>query len=215
MFFNIIYWVIFLDKLKRLFNVDRRVFVFLLGIVIIGVFFGSILPLFLSADDKTLVSDYLISFIDSIDSFNVFYFLKNGFINNFLFLILIWVLGVSIIGVAFVVVLFFYKCFVFGFSLSSIISNYGFKGILFSFSYVFPHQVLNLFIFLIMTSYSLLFSLKFLGYIFKRNDFNIRVSFRRYLYLLFWFSIFIVFSILYEVFINPYVLRFVLNLLGI
>ena len=121
----------------------------------------------------------------------------------------------SIIGVAFVVVLFFYKCFVFGFSLSSIISNYGFKGILFSFSYVFPHQVLNLFIFLIMTSYSLLFSLKFLGYIFKRNDFNIRVSFRRYLYLLFWFSIFIVFSILYEVFINPYVLRFVLNLLGI
>lgn len=214
MFFNIIYWVIFLDKLKRLFNVDKRVFVFLLGIVIIGVFFGSILPLFLSADDKKLVSDYLVSFVDSIDCLDVFSFLKNGFVNNFLFLILIWVLGVSIIGMFFVVILFFYKCFVFGFSISSIICNYGFKGVLFSFSYVFPHQVFNLFVFLIMTSYSLLFSLKFLGYIFKRNDFNIRVSFRRYLYLLLCFSAFVIFSVLYEVFINPYVLRFVFNLLG-
>lgn len=214
MFFNIIYWVIFLDKLKRLFNVDRRVFVFLLGIVIIGVFFGSILPLFLSIDDKKLVSDYLISFIDSISCFNGIYFLKNSFINNFLFLVLIWVLGVSIIGVVFVVVLFFYKCFIFGFSISSIIYNYGFKGILFSFSYVCPHQIFDLFIFLIMTSYSLLFSLKLLGYIFKRNDFNIRGSFKKYLYVLFCFSIFVIFSILYEVFINPYVLRFVFNLLG-
>lgn len=204
------------DKLKGLFNINKKIFVFLLGVVIIGVLFGSILPIFLSVDDKKLVSDYLLNFSNSIkDGFDYFAFFKNGLFGNGLFLVLIWLLGVSIIGVPIILFLFFYKCFVFGFSISSIIINYGFKGILFSLSYIFPHQAINILIFSVLSSYSLIFSIKLLFYIFKKIDFNIRDSFRKY------FKIFLVcfsallISILYESFINPHILSFIFNLLGI
>ena len=97
-----------MDKLKSLFRINKKVLVFLLGIVILGVLFGSILPLFLSIDDKKLVSDYLLSFTSNIkDGFDSFAFLKNGFFSNFLFLFFIWIMGVSIIGVPVVLFLDF------------------------------------------------------------------------------------------------------------
>ena len=205
-----------MDKLKGLFIINKKIFVFLLGIVIIGVLFGSILPIFLSVDDKKLVSDYLLGFINNIhDGFNSLVFLKNGLFNNGLFLILIWLLGVSIIGVPIVLFLFFYKCFIFGFSISSIIVNYGFKGILFSLSYVFPHQVINILIYLVLTSYSLIFSVKLLCYILRKIEFNIRNSFRKYFKIFVFCFIVLLISVLYESFVNSHVLSFVFNLLGI
>ena len=188
----------------------------MLGIVIVGVLFGSILPIFLSVDDKKLVSDYLFGFVNDIkDGFDSIVFLKNGLLGNCLFLILIWLLGVSIIGVPIILFLFFYKCFILGFSISSIIINYGLKGVLFSFIYVFPHQVINILIYLMLTSYSLIFSIKLLCYILRKIEFNIRNSFRKY------FKIFIfcfgglIISVLYESFVNPHILSFIFNLLGI
>lgn len=205
-----------MDKLINLFHINKKFFVFLLGIVFIGVIFGSILPIFLNVDDKKLVSEYLIGFISDIkDGFNSLIFLKNGLISDGLFLILIWVLGISIIGIPVVLFLFFYKCFIFGFSISSIIINYGFKGILFSLSYIFPHQVINILIFLFLSSYSLIFSIRLVLFILRKFEFNIRVYFRKYLSILLVSCVGLFISILYESFINPYLLGFVFKLLGI
>ena len=205
-----------MDKLKSLFRINKKVLVFLLGIVILGVLFGSILPLFLSIDDKKLVSDYLLSFTSNIkDGFDSFAFLQNGFFSNFLFLFLIWLMGVGSVGGLGVLFLFFYKCFIFGFSISSIIVNYGFKGILFSFAYVFPHQSINVVIFLILTCYSFVFSTKLLGYILRKVEFNVRDAFGKY-FKVFCFCFIVLFiSILYESFVNPYILSFIFKLLGI
>ena len=205
-----------MDKLKGIFRINKKVFVFLLCVVILGILFGSILPIFLSSDDKRLVSEYLFSLVLNIKGeFDSLFFLKNGLLCEGLFFLIIWLLGVSIIGVPIILFLFFYKCFVIGFSISSIIINYGFKGILFSFIYIFPHYVISIFSYIILTSYSLIFSIKLLFFILKKIDFNIRLSFRKYLYV-FLFGFFIVFiCIVYEAFVNPYVLRFILNLLGI
>lgn len=199
-----------------LFRVNKNLFVFLLGIVFLGVIFGSILPIFLSVDDKKLVSEYLIGFISNIkDGFNSLIFFKNGLISDGLFLFLIWVLGISVIGIPIVLFLFFYKCFIFGFSISSIIINYGFKGIIFSLSYVFPHQVINILIFLFLSSYSLIFSIRLMLFILRKFEFNIRVYFRKYLSILLVSCVGLFISILYESFINPYVLGFIFNLIGI
>lgn len=204
------------DKLMGLFRVNKNFFVFLLGIVFLGVIFGSILPIFLSVDDKKLVSEYLIGFISDIkDGFNSLIFFKNGLISDGLFLFLIWVLGISVIGIPIVLFLFFYKCFIFGFSISSIIINYGFKGIIFSLSYVFPHQVINILIFLFLSSYSLIFSIRLMLFILRKFEFNIRVYFRKYLSILLVSCVGLFISILYESFINPYVLGFIFNLMGI
>lgn len=205
-----------MDKLKRIFFVNKRVFVFLMGIVIIGIVFGSCLPLFLSSNDKELVSEYLSNFVCEINSgYDSLILLKNGIINNYVFASLIWVLGVSIIGIPIILFLLFFKSFIFGFSISSIIINFGFKGILLSFVYIFPHQVINLLLFCLITYYSLVFSINLIFLIFKKNSFNIRGSFFKY-FKIFLICLFIfLLSSLYDSFINPIVLRFVCKLLGI
>lgn len=207
--------MILLDKLNIFFRINKKIYVFLIGILILGILFGSVLPIFLSVDDKKMVSEYLIEFVSDVRSgFNSIFLLKNGLISDLLFCFVVWLLGISVIGIPVVLFMFFYKCFVLGFSISSIIINYGFKGILFSFIYVFPHYIILLFSFIFLVSYSLLFSIRLLFYILRKNDFNIRNFFRKYI-VVFIICIFIVFiSVIYEAFVNPYVLGFVFKLLG-
>lgn len=205
-----------MDKLKKIFSVNKRVFVFLLGLMFIGVIFGSSLPIFLNNEDKVLVSEYLSNFVSQINNgYDSLFLFKNSLINNGIFAFLIWILGVSIIGIPIILFLFFFKSFVFGFSISSIIVNYGFKGILFSFSYIFPHQVINLCVYGVLTNYSLIFSIKLIGMIFKKVDFNIRGAFNRYFRIfIFCFLVFIL-SGLFESFISPLFMGFVFRLLSL
>lgn len=205
-----------MDKLKNFIYINKNITVFLVVLMLTGIFFGSLLPIFLSVDDKKLVADYLLNFIGQVKSgCDSLFLLSNGLLSNCLFLILIWLLGISVIGVPIVLFFFFYKCFILGFSISSIIFNYGFKGILFSFAYIFPHHVFNIFIYSILTSFSLIFSIRLLLLFFKKNDFNIRGSFNKYLKILLFCLITLLISVLYEAFINPYILSFVFNLLGL
>lgn len=205
-----------MDKLKKIFSVNKRVFVFLLGLMFIGVIFGSSLPIFLNNEDKVLVSEYLSNFVSQINNgYDSLFLFKNSLINNGIFAFLIWILGVSIIGIPIILFLFFFKSFVFGFSISSIIVNYGFKGILFSFSYIFPHQVINLCVYGVLTNYSLIFSIKLIGMIFKKVDFNIRGAFNRYFRIFIFCFLVLILSSLFESFISPLFMGFVFRLLSL
>ena len=205
-----------MDKLKKIFSVNKRVFVFLLCLMFIGVIFGSSLPIFLNNEDKVLVSEYLSNFVSQINNgYDSLFLFKNSLINNGIFAFLIWILGVSIIGIPIILFLFFFKSFVFGFSISSIIVNYGFKGILFSFSYIFPHQVINLCVYGVLTNYSLIFSIKLIGMIFKKVDFNIRGAFNRYFRIFIFCFLVLILSSLFESFISPLFMGFVFRLLSL
>jgi len=205
-----------MDKLKSIISVNKKIFVFLISLSIIALVFGSSLPIFLSIDDKKLVSDYLISFVDGVRvNSDYLFLLKNCLINNCFFSLVVWLLGVSIIGVPIVLFLFFSKCFILGFSLTSIILNYGFNGILFGLGYIFPHQVINVLIFALITNYSLIFSFKMIFLIMKKHDFNIRVAFNKYFKIFVFCLIVLILSGLYETFVSPIVLKFIFNLLGI
>lgn len=205
-----------MDKLKSIISVNKKIFVFLISLSIIALVFGSSLPIFLSIDDKKLVSDYLISFVDGVRvNSDYLFLLKNCLINNCFFSLVVWLLGVSIIGVPIVLFLFFSKCFILGFSLTSIILNYGFNGILFGLGYIFPHQVTNVLIFALITNYSLIFSFKMIFLIMKKHDFNIRVAFNKYFKIFVFCLIVLILSGLYETFVSPIVLKFIFNLLGI
>lgn len=205
-----------MDKLKKYLYINKKVFVFLISLSIIGVVFGSLLPIFLSEGDKNVIGDYITSFVGDIKNTNSFMnVFINSIVSNFGFTILVWLLGVSIIGVPIVLVMFFSKCFVLGFSISSIIINYGFKGCLFGFLYAFPLFVLYIFIYAFLTNYSLIFSFRFIFYITNKFDFNLKSAFNKYFMKLCICLCFVLVCCLYETFALPYVLNFVFKFLGI
>lgn len=204
-----------LDKFKSIFNVNKKILVFLIGLFIIALIFGSSLPLFLSDSDKVLVSEYLNNFIGNIDNNNYIISFFNGLLTNCCYGLLIWLLGISVIGVPIVLFMFFSKCFILGFSVSSIIVNYKIKGVLFSLVYIFPHQVINIIVYGLLTVYSIIFSLRILFLLFKKNDFNINLAFNRYFKIFILLFLLLLISTLYEIFLSPVILKLVFDLLGL
>ena len=205
----------YLDKLKRKVRFNKNLFVFLFVLVIVGLFAGALFSLILSDSDKKMVSDYLNDFLlnlsnDKID-FNVSFF--NTLIFTLGFALLIWVFGISIIGVLLVLPFLFLKSFILGFSIGSIFINFKVKGVILSLIYIVPHHAINILIYILISAYSIMISYRMINCMFKKKSFDFKLFMSKYSFILI-FSLTILFiTSLYESFILPYVLKFVFNLL--
>ena len=134
----------YMDKLRSNIRINKNLFVFLIVIIAVGVASGSVFVTILNDSDKTMVSDYLNNFFNNLNSNNLNY---NGtLINTLIFTIglaiLIWALGISIIGFILILLFLFTKSFALGFSIGSIIINFNFKGVLVALAYVVPHHII-------------------------------------------------------------------------
>ena len=160
-----------LDKLKEIIKINKKTLLFFTILLLIGIISGAIFMAILNETDKKLIVEYFNNFISNIENNKLNYLnaLKNGVFNNLLYIIIVWLLGISIIGIPIVIIMFFIKSFTLGFSISSIIFNYKLKGCLLAFTNIFPHQILNFLIYMILTTYSIFFSLKIINSIIKKK----------------------------------------------
>lgn len=204
-----------MDKLFNLVRFDKRYVLFCLILVILGIVCGSLFIVILNSSDKSLVIEYIETFIDSIknNSFNYIDTLKNTLIINYLVIFIISIIGFTYFLVPINVLILFYKAFVIGFSLSSFILTYKIKGLLLSIIYIFPHLIINILLFCLLIAFTLKLSMKMINSIIKKKDVNMRAYFNKYLYT--GLFIFIMLSItgLYESFVAPYLLKLVVNIL--
>ena len=162
-----------MDKLKGTIKVNKKTLLFFTILLIIGIIAGSIFMAILSETDKKLVTDYFNNYISNIENNKLNYLesIKNGLFNNLLYIIIIWILGISIIGIPIVTIMFFIKSFTLGFSIASIVFNYKLKGCLLNFINIFPHQMIYFLIYMLITTYSIFFSLKMINSIINNNTF--------------------------------------------
>lgn len=161
-----------INILKEYFKVNKKMFLFFEILLLIGILSGSIFSLTLNETDAVLVSEYLNNFIESISNNSYKESLLNLVLSNSLIITIIFLLGFSVIGIPFVILIFFYKSFIMGFSFASIILNFKSKGILLSFFYVFPHQALNLLVLMVLIIYSVLISLNLIRAIISKTNIN-------------------------------------------
>lgn len=205
----------YMDKLKSNIRINKNLFVFLVVIVAVGVASGSIFVTVLNDSDKIMVSDYLNNFLNNLNSNSLNY---NGtLINTLIFTlglaILIWILGISVIGFALILLFLFIKAFSLGFSVASIIINFNFKGILIALAYVVPHHIINLMIYLLISSYALVLSYRLISSFTKKKNFDFKGIFNRYLFIIVFSLIVLFFSVLYEVYLAPSLINMIVNIL--
>lgn len=204
-----------MDKLKKILKYDKKVMTFLNIITIIGIITGSIFIVILNKGDKSLVINSIKQFFSNLskDKFDYILIFKNAIISNTLFSFVIWIIGISVIGVIIVICILFYKSFTLGFTISSIIYTYKLKGIVLSIFYVFPHMIINILILLYLSSYSIKLSIILIKSIIKKENLNFKSFFNNYIQVLLISLIFIVVSSLYESFISLQVLKYIAKLL--
>lgn len=189
---------------------QKKLYRIIITLMIFGIISGILFIFFISKESKTKALVSIKNFFDLMNTstgINYGKSLLNTLVNNIGYVLLIWLLGISIIGLPITIVLAFMKSFIVGFSISSIISCYKAKGILGSFLYVFPHQIIILFIYLLLSFYSISFSIKLFKSLFLKQTINFRVVMQKYIKILLISLIGIIIVSLYEVFISTYFIK--------
>ena len=106
----------------------------------------------------------------------------------------------------------FIKSFIIGFSLSSFIITYKYKGIILSTLYLIFGQLLNIVTIIILTIYSILFTKKLLDTIFKNNNKDMKKTLKNYLIILLIAIIISTISSLCESFLLPPLIKLIIKL---
>lgn len=201
------------ELMNKVLNVDRKILLFLIIISISGIVAGSFFITVLSPNDKMMINDALSNFLSQYGQTNIKIELINNFIINFLYILLIWVLGLSVIGLPIVILLVFIKSFLISFTISSFIFKYKYKGILLGIIYNIPHNIINLIIYIYLGVYSIKFSLSMIDTILNKKNLNLKRLFNKYLVVLIISFVFITLTTLYETYIMPLLLKKILHII--
>lgn len=133
---------------------NRIVFIFLMIIFALGICLGSVYY------RDTTSTDELSKYIENLfEKFNekteakTYNMLKESLINNIGIMLLFWILGASIVGVPILLFYIAYKGFTVSFTLSTIISTFGFlKGNLINFMMLFLSNFILINVFFVATA---------------------------------------------------------------
>lgn len=194
---------------------NKKVNLFVIFIVVLGIISGSLFLMVLNANDKSEVINEISTFMTNINTNNInnLNSFKNSLIEGMILIILSWILGMSIIGVIFNIFFIYMKSFTIGFSISSFILVYKYKGILSSLVYTIPSQLINILIILILGVYTLLFSKYLFKMIFlKDKTVNLGKFFKKYVLVFGICIILCLISSLCEAYLLPSLLKVMIKL---
>lgn len=177
-------------------------------ITILGFITGILLMAVLSNENKDMIKESINTFFQTINDNNLKYtkLLYTSLTTNLIVNIIIWLLGISIIGIPIVIIILFYKSLMLGFTISSLLFNYKLSGIILTIIYIIPY-IINLFLIFIMTYHSVRFSLTLFKYLFKKGDFNKKNIVSKYIKLLTFLSLSFILSSLIETYIIPFIIK--------
>lgn len=200
-----------IKKTKNNILKQKKLYLFLIGLMVTGLIAGILFWFVISKEDKLLVTKNLTDFFSCIkegNSINYGASLLNSVVTSLIYVVLIWLLGISIIGLPIILVMMAIKSFIVGFSIVSIISSYGLKGIVGAFVYVFPHQIVFLLLLILLGFYASAFCIKLFKYLFLKQMINFKEAMRKYLKILGISCLSVLVISLFETFISTYLIKF-------
>lgn len=183
---------------------EKKLFIIIFIVTVISFIIGILLISILSGNNKSLIVKSLNNFFISIkeNKLNQSALLYKTLTNNIIINLIIWILGISIIGIPIVISILSFKSLTFGFTISSLIYAYKFNGIIKSIIYIIPNLI-NLFIIFVLSYYSISFSLMLFNYLFRKKEYNKRIIVNRYLKLLLISLLLLILTAVLESFVMP------------
>ena len=204
-----------MDKLKNRMKSSKKFTIFLVVLLLVGVIAGTLFITILSSSDKSLIKEYLNSYISDIGKNKINYLplFCNSFLKEILISGAIWLLGISIVGIPAILFLFFKEAFTLGFSIGSMLFVYKGKGLLYAFFYIFPCKILNIVAYGLLLTYALSVSLKMIEAVFKHKTIDFKAIMNKYSKVLgVVLGLFLVSSLL-ETFLIPNILKWILSII--
>ena len=201
-------------EISKLILPNKKINYFTVSILILGFLCGCIFLILLSNDDKTSTINQVTNYFNEIKdgSFNSGLAFKNNLIINYLYIISIWVLGLSLIGLLFNIFIIYIKGFVVGFTISAMMLSFKIKGILPATLYLLFGQIFNILIILLVGIYSFSFSIQLIKTLSSKKKTKNTGVVRKYLIILISAIIFTLIATLLETFVLPNIIKIIIKL---
>ena len=174
---------------------------------LIGIVFGIIFLFFISQVDKLIIKSEIEEYLSLVsNSSNTLNSILNSFKNNLLYLTIIWVSSITIIFTPIVFFVIFYKGFLTGFLMSSFIMIFGIKGFIYSLIFTFPHEIINIIVFILFSIIMVSISYKIMRSIYNNDTINLRIFCKKVFILYISFLVVLLLSSILEIYLNHFIL---------
>ncbi len=190
---------------------NKSLYIGLILSIVISILFGTFFISILEKNDRVLVTNEITTFLDNIKNNNYIANknLLSNILNNNIFGIIIWILGISMIGIPLIICMLFYKGFSLAFTITSILYSFKFDGIVLTFIYIFPHLIINLIIYFILTYYSLMLSINLIKHLINKEDIKFKNFIKKYLIILILSIIILTLTAIYETYVIPQIIKLI------
>ncbi|MDG5787686.1 stage II sporulation protein M [Evansella sp. AB-P1] len=196
---------------------NRSIYMFTIVLLVMGVIFGAIIVNSLSFSQKNDLYAYLSLFFREVEQ-GEFASSSAIFIQTFIhyskYIGVMWVLGLTVIGLPIVFILLFIKGLVVGFTVGFLVNQMGFDGFLVSFLAILPQNIILIPVFVMVTTVATSFSIRIWRQITSRGYEPIFQYFLSYSVFLLFIGILIAIVSAYEGYVSPTILRLVFQWIG-
>lgn len=150
-------------NLRRMMKEQTPLYIFVGVLFLVGVVFGALIVSALTMDQQQELGDYLGNFFVTIDQEGLpvasdSYWSIAAL--NLKWIGLIWILGLSVIGLPGILILDFLKGVLIGFTVGCLVSQYSWHGMLFALVSVAPHNLVLIPVLLVSSAAAIAFSLQ-------------------------------------------------------
>ncbi|APH04526.1 stage II sporulation protein M [Bacillus weihaiensis] len=196
------------------------IYLFVFVLFLMGVIFGAIIVNSMNLSQKEDLYYYLNRFFGQVAEGNVASsteMFQQSFFHNLKYLGLMWILGISIIGLPVILIMLFIKGMVVGFTVGFLVNQLSLKGFLLSFVTVMPQNVLLIPAFVIMSAVAISFSLKLIKQLFVKKGTNFETPFSfftRYGMVFIFIGVLAVIASGFEAYISPYLMKSVVGIVS-
>lgn len=205
-----------MEKIKKDIYSRKTIVLVIFIVFILGLLFGSLYITILDNDNKRIILDSVKNYFNSYEYTNFssrLEIFKNSFTKNLSYFIIMWLLGLSIIGVPIIIIMIFVKSFITGFSIASIFACYKFKGLLGILIYILPSNVIILILSIFLAIYSVNLSIKLGINAITKKNLNFGTFMGKYFFLLLLIILICIILSLFDAFISPYLYNLFTNLI--
>jgi stage II sporulation protein M len=212
---------------KRLYQTDAAsyfrehssIFLFIVILFLMGVIFGAIVVNSMSITQKEDLFYYLSQFFGQIQNGKVAVnndLFAQSFLHNSKFIGLIWILGISIIGLPVILIVLFIKGLVVGFTVGFLVSQLGLKGFMLAFVSILPQNLIIIPVFIMMAALSVIFSLRMIKkQFFKKYGHPILPFFKNYIITLVLAVVLISAASGVEAYVSPWLMKTMMGSLNL
>ncbi|EGL82482.1 stage II sporulation protein M [Caldalkalibacillus thermarum TA2.A1] len=185
-------------------------YLFITVLFVMGIIFGTLTVQSLGYAQQHELYTYFQQFLEQFAKENFVdpgYAFYQNFIHYVKYVGIIWVLGLSIIGLPVILIMVFLKGVFVGFTVGFLVHQMGLKGFLLSFVSVIPQNMVVVPLILMMSVISISFSLKLMAHLFRQNRVNRELSLAKYVSVMALAAVILVAVALFQTYFSPLLMR--------